>query len=299
MFQKSAVAHRKRDGFKGQKAIVLPGKIVQSCENIPLIKNLFVTDIGFYPKAKFHYRKRSVGIYQHILIYCVDGKGWVQIDNQEYEVKSGQFFVVPAQSVHQYGSDEEYPWSIYWLHFKGSEAKDYSLKLTRNKTKFVNSVNFSEERTRLFNSMYTTLENGYSADNLGYINMCLWYFLSSFCYDDIFHAPSSKTEKDAIDLSIEFMQQNVEHTLSIRELAAESHISPSHYAALFKKKTGYPPLNYFNHIKIQKACQYLHFTNLQIKEIAYNVGISDPYYFSRFFSNIMGLSPQEYRNRKH
>ena len=82
--------------------------------------------------------------------------------------------------------------------------------------------------------------------------------------------PSSKIEKDAIDLSIEFMQQNIEQPLSLREMAAEAHISPSHYAALFKKKTGYPPLEYFNHIKVQKACQYLHFTNLQVKEIAYN-----------------------------
>ncbi|GAA4729258.1 AraC family transcriptional regulator [Flavisolibacter ginsenosidimutans] len=299
MLRKSPVAQRKKDGFKGQKAIVLPGKIVQSCEDSPLISNLFITDIGFYPKAKFHYRKRSVGISQHILIYCVDGKGWVQLDGQEYDVKSGQYFVVPAEMVHQYGSDEDAPWSIYWLHFKGRLANDYTSQLTRNKTKFVASVNFSEERTRLFDSMYATLENGYSADNLGYINMCLWYFLSSFCYDDIFHVPSGNAEKDAIDLSIEFMQQNIEHTLSLRELAAEAHISPSHYAALFKKKTGYPPLEYFNHIKVQKACQYLHFTNLQIKEIAYKVGICDPYYFSRFFSNIMGVSPLEYRNRKH
>lgn len=283
----------------GQKAIVLPGKIVQSCEDAPLIKNLFVTDIGFYPKAKFHYRKRSAGTLQHILIYCIDGKGWVKLNDKTYEVNSGQYVVVPAETVHQYGSDDEDPWSIYWLHFKGTSADDYAAQLTKNRSKFVAAVNFSEERTRLFESMYTTLENGYSANNLGYMNMCLWYFLSSFCYDDIFLVPTNKAEKDAIDLSIEFMQQNIEHTLSVRELAAAAHISPSHYAALFKKKTGYPPLEYFNHIKVQKACQYLHFTNLQIKEIAYKVGICDPYYFSRFFSNIMGLSPLEYRHRKH
>lgn len=300
MLKKSPVSRRKKDGFKGQKAIVLPGKIVQSCEEVPLIKNLFVTDIGFYPKAQFHYRERSVGITQHILIYCVDGKGWLQLGKgTEYEVQSGQYLIVPAGMSHQYGSDEMDPWSIYWLHFKGLSSHDYASALTRDKTKFVASVNFSEDRIRLFNSMYATLENGYSADNLGYINMCLWYFLSSFCYDDIFHVPFNKNEKDAIDLSIEFMQQNIEHTLSLKELAAEAHISPSHYAALFKKKTGYPPLEYFNHIKVQKACQYLHFTNLQVKEIAYKLGISDPYYFSRFFSNIMGMSPLEYRNRKH
>ena len=94
------------------------------------------------------------------------------------------------------------------------------------------------------------------------------------------------------------MQQNLHRALSLQEMASEAHISPSHYSALFKKKTGYPPLEYFNHIKVQKACQYLQFTNLQVKEIAYKLGVNDPFYFSRFFSNIMGMSPLEYRNRK-
>lgn len=298
MLKKSPASLRKKEGFKGQKAIVLPGKVVQACEEAPLIRNLFITDIGFYPKAEFHYRKRAVGISQHILIYCVDGKGWVEVEGHEFEVHSGQYFVVPAQTIHQYGSDAGDPWSIYWLHFKGSCSDDHMSALTRGGTKVVNTVHFSEERIRLFNSMYSTLENGYSSENLGYINMSLWYFFSSFCYDDIFHVPYNKSDKDAIDLSIDFMQRNIDHSLTLRELATEAHISPSHYAALFKKKTGYPPLEYFNHIKAQKACQYLHFTNLQVKEIAYKLGINDPYYFSRFFANIMGMSPLEYRNMR-
>lgn len=297
MLKKAPVSRRKKEGFKGQKAIVLPSKVISDCGEAPLVKTLFITDIGFYPKAQFHFRKRAVGISQHILIYCVDGRGWVRLRDQEYEVHAGQYFVVPAETIHQYGSDENDPWSIYWLHFKGTSASEHSQVLTRQGTRFVNTVKFSEDRIRLFDSMYSTLESGYSSENLGYINMCLWYFFSSFCYDDIFHAPYSNAEKDAIDLSVEFMQKNIDHSLTLRELAAEAHISPSHYAALFKKKTGYPPLEYFNHIKVQKACQYLHFTNLQIKEIAYKLGINDPYYFSRFFSNIMGMSPMEYRNK--
>jgi AraC-like DNA-binding protein len=95
------------------------------------------------------------------------------------------------------------------------------------------------------------------------------------------------------------MQQNLDMPLTLNELAAEVHISPSHYSALFRKKTGYPPLEYFNHMKIQKACQYLQFTNLQVKEIAYKLGINDPSYFSRFFTNVMGQSPNLYRSRKN
>jgi AraC-like DNA-binding protein len=298
MLEKKLAIQRKKDGFNGQKAIVLPHKIVEGCAGTKLVHQLFITDIGFYPKAKFHYRQRFTGVSQHILIYCIDGKGWLHFKDKEHEIECGQFMIIPANLAHKYGSYEQDPWSIYWLHFKGSASGNFAQLLSKQNTQFVSNINFSDERIRLFNNIYETLENGYSADNLGYINMCLWHFLSSFCYPDVFQIPFSKDQKDAIDISVDFMQQHLHQTLTLQQLAAEVHISPSHYSALFKKKTGYPPLEYFNHIKVQKACQYLQFTNLQVKEIAYKLGINDPFYFSRFFSNVMGQSPLDYRNRK-
>jgi AraC-like DNA-binding protein len=298
MYENNPVIQRKKDGFNGQKAIVLPHKIVKSCDETSLVDQLFITDIGFYPKAKFHYRERYVGVPQNILIYCINGKGWVDLERKNYSVGPGQFLIIPANVVHKYGSKEQDPWSIYWLHFKGSAAGNFAHLLSKQNTQFISNINFSEERIRLFNTIYETLENGYSADNLGYINMCLWHFLSSFCYPDVFQIPFNKIEKDAIDISIDFMQDNLDQMLTLQRLAAEVHISPSHYSALFKKKTGHPPLEYFKHIKIQKACQYLQFTNLQVREIAYKLGIDDHFYFSRFFSGVMGQSPLEYRKRK-
>jgi len=299
MVKSSIEAQRKKDGFKGQKTVVLPTKVIRNCEDSPLMKQLFVTDIGFYPKAKFHYRERFEGVSQHILIYCVDGKGWLHFkDEEEQEVGTGEFLIIPADMPHRYGSVEEDPWSIYWIHFKGVLSPELVYNMTRQHTEFVRPVNFSDDRVRLFNTMYNTLENGYSGDNIGYINMCLWHYLSSFCYDNQFMLPAHRKEKDSIDRAIEFMQQHLDQTFSLAQLAEEVYLSPSHFSALFKKKTGYPPLEYFNHIKVQKACQYLQFTNLQVKEIAYRLGINDPFYFSRFFSNIMGQPPLEYRNRK-
>ncbi|MGZ5246692.1 MAG: AraC family transcriptional regulator [Flavitalea sp.] len=294
---KTLSTNRKKDGFNGQRAIVLPSKILKVCSEHPLIRNLYITDIGFYPKAKYHFRERNSGVSQHILIYCTDGAGWLRLQNQEIAVNRGDVLIIPSNTAHQYESSEDNPWSIYWMHIKGNSSNDFVQMITQEKTVFCNAVNFSEERIRMFNILYTTLENGYSSDNLGFINMSLWYFLSSFLYPETFLLPYSVTEKDAIDHSIEFMQQNLDMPLTLNELAAEVHISPSHYSALFRKKTGYPPLEYFNHIKIQKACQYLQFTNLQVKEIAYKLGINDPSYFSRFFTNVMGQSPNSYRSR--
>lgn len=67
---------------------------------------------------------------------------------------------------------------------------------------------------------------------------------------------------------------------------------------LFKQVTGYSPIDYYMRLKIQRACQYLDLTDYSVKEISKNVGIEDPYYFSRMFSKIMGQSPSDYRKRQ-
>jgi len=102
--------------------------------------------------------------------------------------------------------------------------------------------------------------------------------------------------EDTINNSIEFMKKNLGHTYNIKELADMLGYSVSHYSALFKKKTGFSPIHYYIQLKIQKSCQYLYFTNMNIKEICNKIGFDDPYYFSRMFKKMMGSSPAKYRS---
>ena len=66
---------RLKDGFKGEQCIVLPKAITNIIERDPVASSLYITDIGYYPKARHHYRKRTVPIEEYVFIYCVDGKG--------------------------------------------------------------------------------------------------------------------------------------------------------------------------------------------------------------------------------
>lgn len=70
---------RKKDGFPGERSIVLPPMVVEMEKSDSLVSSLYLTDIGFYPQASYHYRNRQQGISQHVLIYCVDGSGWYRV----------------------------------------------------------------------------------------------------------------------------------------------------------------------------------------------------------------------------
>ena len=289
---------KKREGFQGQKAIVIPKQILNNkCAKNNIINTLYVTDIGYYPKAKFHYRERIHGAEQHILIYCHEGRGKLKIRKTEYKIEAGDFFTIPIKTAHTYAADEKDPWTIFWIHFKGTVSNQIVSSIEK-KTGLKGFIHNNEKSIELFNEIYTQLERGYRSDNLMYANMCLWHFLTTFLFNDKYDTSGKLSNKDSIDLVIDYLSNNIDKVLSLEEMAKEVNLSPSHFSFLFKKKTGFSPIEYFNHLKVQKACQYLLFTKLRIKEISQELGIEDPYYFSRMFTKVMGMAPNVYREKR-
>lgn len=286
-----------REGFEGQRQISVPPHIIKNfLSKDPITRQLFITHIGYYPRAKYHHVERPQGSNQNILIYCAEGKGWTKIDNCLTEISTSQFVIIPAKKTHSYGADENDPWSIYWIHFQG-DASEYITELMIKYFKNINvSISYIENRLSIFENIYNNLSLGYSNENLQYINMAFNHFLSSMLFENKFKK-IQKRENDIIDETIVFMVEHVTENKTLNDFAFFASLSVSRFCALFKEKTGYSPIDYFNHLKIQQACQYLLFTDYQIKEIAYKLGINDPYYFSRMFQKTMSVSPKKYRQK--
>jgi AraC-like DNA-binding protein len=293
---------KKKEGFQGQKAIVLPKKILSNvCLANPILQGIYVTDIGYYPKAKHHFRQRLHGIDQNILIYCVEGKGTAEINKKKYHLGPDSFLIIPVGCSHSYAADEKDSWTIYWLHFKGDKARSIVDTMIHQINGHNGLVSFQQKRINLFEDIYSSLERGYGNDNLCYANMCLWHYLSSFMYNDKFNMSETKNAKahDKVELSINYMQQNLSRMLSLNEIATSVNLSVPHFSFTFRKKTGFSPIEYFIQLKVQKACQYLLFTDLRINEISTKLGIEDQYYFSRMFHKLMGISPNQYRIKRN
>ncbi|MDT3403101.1 AraC family transcriptional regulator [Mucilaginibacter terrae] len=289
----------KTDGFEGQRAIVIPNNVLAKfCKENDVIKNGYLTDVGYYPKAKFHKRERTTGATQNILIYCVDGKGTADIGTNQYQVSPGTFIIIPRGVKHAYLSSEQSPWTIYWCHFVGPQTDELFRLIYQKEESYKYDVEFVEDRIQLFDRLYSFLEQGYSTENLTYVNLLMMQYLGSFVFRDRFATSFDKATTSLVDRSIAFMQENINQPLTLFAIATSVNVSTSHYSSLFKKRTGFSPIDYFNHLKIQKACQYLQFTQLRIREIALEVGINDPLYFSRLFTQTMGYGPKEYRKNR-
>jgi AraC family transcriptional regulator of arabinose operon len=283
--------------FKNQKLFVLPEEIIDYISTHPLTKNLFVTDIGFFPYAQYHYIDRKEGCKQNILIYCTKGEGYVIIDQKKTRIRSNTMLIIPKNTPHIYGSNDENPWDIYWIHFSG-ESDDHLIQNNSTITLIDVPLSTMPFLKVLFDDMFDALSTGPDISNIIYACYSLSYFLAKvlFMPNNKYEARDKKTKY--VENSIDFMKNNIDKRLTLNDLTIYNNLSKTQLIDIFKEKTGYSPIDYFLRLKIQKACFNLDFTEMTISEIAEKIGYSDQYYFSRLFKKIMGMAPSDYRRVK-
>ncbi len=286
---------KKEEGFPGQISFVIPDKIVSSLEDNPLIEDLYITDIGYYPKAQFHFRNRPSGSSQFILIYCTDGEGEIHVNQKIHNIASGHFFIIPAGIAHSYHADKRNPWSIYWIHFSGWKSAGFFKYSNQCISIELGKTSRKDDRLGLFWEIFSNLERGFSMEVLEYVNLCLPYLLGSFIHAVQYKSVTETKESDSVDLSINYMLENLTKKLKVSEIALEIGYSTSHFCRLFLSKTGHSPMDYFIQLKIQRACRLLENPGLTVSDVAREMGFEDQFYFSRLFHKVMGMSPSKHR----
>jgi len=283
-----------KEGFIGQKMTVLPPDIKRHVTKNELTKRFHFTSIGFYPHAAYHDRERKTGCSQYILLYCVEGSGTINIPGKTVPLTPNTYCIIPKNVPHHYKSSVKDPWTIYWIHFIGDHADQLFGRYLEIKRDPV-AIPYDEKRIAAFEEIFNMLENSFEDRSMEIVNIKLLEFVSSLIY--FMEIDPSLHDDDVISDSINFMKNNLKARCTAEELAGRQHLSVSHYSRLFRSKTGSSPLQYFNNLKIQKSCQFLYFTDRNIKEICTELGFEDPYYFSRLFKKLMGMSPANYKTQ--
>ncbi len=288
---------KRRDGFIGEKLINVPLKVLaEAKKKEPELFSVYITQIGYFPKASFHYRERRKGCEDNILIYCLQGKGHYILNDNRYEVNCNQFVIIPATDKYmRYWADKDDPWTIYWVHYTGDGIDALNRALNLGIANGPVLIPFNDKGLDIWQSIYQTLEMGYSIENMCNAGFCLYHLLATFLFPQKRLQSEKKEDGDVISKTIHRMRDNITKKLSVEEMAASHSLSVSHFSNLFRKATGMPPIDYFIHIKMQRACQLLYTNDEKIREVATGLGYDDPYYFSRIFKKYIGSSPEQYR----
>lgn len=282
----------KSDGFRDEKYMIVPTESFAEYMAHPLIRAAYLTDVGFFPKAKEHYREREDGADQYILIYCTEGKGIIEVEDQIYRLEKSDAFCIPRNVRHKYYADEKEPWSILWVHFKGDNTNYFPLE--ERKIVHINSRHSDNRMMVLFNLLFRVLERNYTIGNFIYISQVLSLILSEIYFRE--KVDESSVQDRHVTMVIRYMCQHLRENLTLEEISEEVQLSKSYLNAVFKAQTGKSPVEFFIHLKMQEACKLLKSTDYYIYEVSSELGYTDQYYFSRIFKKVVGVSPKDYKN---
>jgi AraC-like DNA-binding protein len=84
---------------------------------------------------------------------------------------------------------------------------------------------------------------------------------------------------------------------SIRDLALQFDMSPSHLQHLFKERTGTRLGRWLVERRLQRAARLLAESNISVKEVAYAVGYKHPSSFVRAFERHFRQAPGQFRSK--
>ncbi len=280
-----------KDGVR----FITPAFVASQLAHHPLTEGLYPTAKGYYPQASGH-RMLCQKHNDFLLIYCIDGKGTLMCDERNDRVRQGDIVLLEKGRPHAYKADSKQPWTIYWLHFNGRLAENF-FRHTQMYSPIL-SIGVQPRVVRIFDGLSELRRSAYRLEE--FIQGChqLQAMLSYLALLQRQHRPQGGKGLDWERLRAT-MQERVHGQLKLDELAASVNLSKYHFIKKFKSWSGQSPIQYFINMKIQRACYLLDSSAKPVKQIAAAVGYDDPYYFSRIFKKIMGLSPSEYRQLRH
>lgn len=282
-------------GFQGERFLYIPPECKPAGDNLTT-SDLYLYAMGYFPHAAYHYIDRPEGCNEYLFIYCTQGKGWIELYGKRFPLTAEQFIILPRRTPHRYQADQQAPWTIYWLHFKGRKAVFLAKDFDKPCSISPNPYFAKEKRINLFEEIYSILDKGLTPPHIHYANLCLGHLLATFCFSDALAAPFQQKEysENVMKRVIQYMNENIEGHITIKELTNFCGYSPSYFHRKFIKETGIPPMKYYMKLKIEKACQLLTSTNMKVNQIAYKLGFQDPQHFAHVFTSTMGVSAKEF-----
>lgn len=283
--------------FAERRCAALPPSVIVTALARPLLAGILPTEIGQYVTARGHDDWHPSGPDGALVIYCTAGHGWCNLGSQRLTVNLGEVVVISSDTACSYGADESDPWSIYWVHLQGALTRECLSALGVSNERPLLQVGNSAKLVGLFAELFDVFEESSADDSLLRGSSILQHMISIFLRAQRARRCSVPDANQRVAASVEFMKCNLARVLDIALLSDLAKVSPSHYSTLFKRQTGYSPVEYLIRLRIQAASELLDNTSHDIKTIAARLGYKDPLYFSRVFVGVQGVSPSEYRRR--
>jgi len=111
------------------------------------------------------------------------------------------------------------------------------------------------------------------------------------------HEITHKEYFKAINHAVDYINEHLNETINLYDLARIVNISSFHFHRIFKSLVGESPGDYIQRLRLEKAIFKLQTTKQTLSEIAEQMGYQSLHSFSKAFKNRFGISPSAFRSQ--
>ncbi|MBD5163040.1 MAG: AraC family transcriptional regulator [Oscillibacter sp.] len=236
------------------------------------------------------------GVRDHFLLhYVVSGRGVYECRDKRYELGGGDIFLIYPDTTIHYAADREDPWEYVWVGFSGLDAKGYVEQTDFTPEDPVLRGDSGGELRERMEAVYDSY--GTSAWEGLEMTARLYSLLSCLVRTSQRQKQERSGALDCAQLAAEYIINHYEEPITVEGLAAYASVSHSSLYRRFIKRFQISPKRFLLEYRIQRACALLVESGCSIQEVSNSVGFEDPFYFSRAFKEVKGVSPRQYAAR--
>ncbi|MFD1140325.1 helix-turn-helix domain-containing protein [Larkinella insperata] len=236
-------------------------------------------------------------------LYITEGEASIKIGSELYTIHADEMLFVPAGQVFSFREGE-----INKGYICGFQSDFLVGKLLKNN--LLNEFDFlkiwgnpmiqpDRQSAEFIRRLLTRLLIDYSQNGLQNLDLLQSYLLTLLCEVNRIYRPASGsgpvTGVTITNRFRELLFKWIRTKKRVTEYASLLNITPNHLNKTVKAVTGKSPTRWIDETVLLEAKVLLSQTNLTVSEIALEVGLDDPSYFTRLFKKYEHQTPSEFR----
>ena len=250
------------------------------------------------------------------ILYCTDGKFDVWLNDDYYHFEKGDLVVINSEEVHSIDSVSDGVNSMTVLRFSPEIIYNSSQSLFEMKYILPFLINNNPPQ-KVFkcselgvtgipelirNSYDEYKKKAYGHELAIRANICnIFVWILRYWNKSGFENSTTDLKNPELlprfQEALQYMAEHFDEDLTAEAMAKKCNLSYSYFSRCFKKLINQSFSDYLNHLRVSEAVKLLMSTELNVTEIALQVGFSTSSYFIQQFKKFKGISPKQFKKQ--
>ena len=237
--------------------------------------------------------KKSSYYERYVISYLVDGRGTVTMDGKSFSIEKGDLYFIEPSLIEQ-KTTKTNTYKYYYIAISGPDCGEMFARAGYSKEKPVIKLNDEFVKGLMMDICDTSRELTFSSMlkmRISFLQL-LEYLYNKNKQNEVFisNKPSILVENIK-----QYIETNYQNAFLIKDFSEMMHYTQPYLSKVFKAKCGKTIKSYITEFRVNKACYLLRASNLNILEVALEVGFQDVSTFCRAFKRCKGTSPKKFR----